>query len=77
MPAVARLIGALAAGAALSLAFGVHDEPAATQVMLGRVVASSVPMLIEAVSRLLVWRGARWVVPSARAGAAGQFSSNG
>lgn len=102
MPAVAGLVGALAAGAALSLAFVTHGEPAATQVMLGIVVASvlfpvyraeylfgfvlgmtfvfgpvlpavvaSVPMLIAAVSRLLVWRGASWVVRRVRAGSAG------
>jgi uncharacterized membrane protein YeaQ/YmgE (transglycosylase-associated protein family) len=86
-PAVAGFVGALAAGIALSVAFVTHGEPAATQVMLGVLVASvlfpvyraeylfgfvigmtpvfgsilpalvaCVPMLISAVSRLVLWR---------------------
>lgn len=39
-PAVAGLLGALAAGIALSVAFVTQGEPAATQVMLGVLMAS-------------------------------------
>jgi len=92
-PAVAGGLGALLAGAALSMAFVTGGETAATNVMLGILAASvvvpvyrveylfgfvlgmtfvfgpvlpaivaCVPMLISAVSRLVVWRGAAWVV---------------
>ena len=101
-PAAAGLFGALAAGAALSVAFVTHGEPAATQVMLAILVASvlfpvyraeylfgfvlgmtfvfgpvlpalvaSVPMLISAVSRLVLWRVATLAMRRTRAGSAG------
>lgn len=92
-PAVAGCLGALVAGAALSMAFVTGGEPAATNVMLGILAASvvlpvyraeylfgfvlgmtfvfgpvlpaivaCVPMLIAAVSRLVLWRGATWML---------------